>query len=367
MVEETVARRGPRKRRRAGRRAGRGARWLLVLLLAVVVLVGGGFLVVGHDGGSEAATPIDGPLVTEVPPSTVPAPVPPRITAYVSPEQPTAVGVRTLTVTDPTRGTEARGDRPELPDRPLRITVRYPTPGMPGDDEIADAPAYEPAPLVLFAHGYDISASRYSLLQHDLASYGFVVVAPEFPMSSTEFEGAPDEYDIPEQARDLSFLITALTGPAAPPELAGLIAPGDVGLVGHSDGAVTVLLAAYAPRFADPRVGAVVAISGDFDTFGGRWFTTNDPPLVAVHGEWDEINPFDSSQELVDNDPGPAMLVGVQGSTHLAAATDPENATAVARLAAYDFLWRLDGLPGAEYATYEVASTPPLELVTDHA
>lgn len=295
-----------------------------------------------------------------------PAPVPPVIVSYVTPDAPTAVGVRTVTVVDPTRTTSARGDREALDHRPLTVTVRYPTAGMPTDDEVVDAPGLLPAPLVLFAHGYDISADRYSVLQHELASYGFVVAAPEFPMTSTVFDGAPDEYDLPEQARDLSFLIDALSGPSAPPELARLVAPGPVGLLGHSDGAVTVLLCAYAPRFADPRVGAVVAVSGDFDTFGGSWFTTADPPLIAVHGEWDEINPFSSSELLVDNDPGPAMLVEVTGALHLGAVVEPGNAMSVARLAAFDFLWRLSGVPTARDATYVTADTSPLRLVSDH-
>lgn len=332
---------------------------LVVVLALVAVAIGA-----RGSGRSEVAGAVDQPV--DGPATTTTIAKAPDITDYASPDAPTAVGVRTIVLEDVTRGTPARGERPELPTRPLQVTVRYPTEGMPSDDEIVDAPALEAAPLVLFAHGYDISSQSYANLLHDLASYGFVVAAPEFPMASTVFDGAPDEYDIPEQARDLSFLISALTGPDAPPGLAGHIAPGPVGLLGHSDGAVTVLLTAYAPRYADPRVGAVVAISGDYDTFGGSWFTTYDPPLLAIHGEWDEINPFWSSQELVDNDPGPAMLVGVQGSTHLAAANGPANEPAVARLAAFDFLWRLNGSEAARAATYETAMTPPLEIVADH-
>lgn len=312
---------------------------------------------------------VEGEASTATFPSTTmtrPAPVPPAIVTYVTPDAPTAVGVRTVTVVDPTRTTAARGERPELPDRPLTLTIRYPTPGMPGADEMVDAPGLLPAPLVLFAHGYAISADAYAEMLHELASYGFVVAAPEFPMTSTVYDGAPDEYDLPEQARDLSFLIDALSGPSAPPEIQALIAPGPVGLLGHSDGAVTVLLTAYAPRFVDPRVGAVVAVSGDFDTFGGSWFTTADPPLIAVHGEWDEINPFSSSEVLVDNDPGPAMLVEVTGALHLGAVVEPGNAVAVARLAAFDFLWRLSGVASARDATFTTAETSPLRLVSVH-
>jgi predicted dienelactone hydrolase len=336
--------------------------------LALVAIVCGVILLKsGHGPPAEIAQAADAVVVPETPVSVAAvAPSPPKMTDYASPDQPTAVGVMTMTFTDLTRSTPARGDREALSTRPLTVTVRYPTPGMPGEDEIPNAPAYEPAPLVLFAHGFDVSSGRYASLLHELAADGFVVAAPEFPMSSTVFDGAADEYDIPDQARDLSFLITAMTSPDAPTQLAEMIAPGPVGVIGHSDGAVTALLAAYAPRYTDSRIGAVVAVSGDFDTFGGEWFSTNDPPLLAIHGEYDEINPFESSQLLVGNDPGPAMLVGVQGQSHLGSVTDSQVVPVVAQLVANNFRWRLNGLPDAEAATIATASTPPLQLVASH-
>ncbi|CAB4632567.1 MAG: hypothetical protein F2607_04200 [Actinobacteria bacterium] len=346
-------------------------RWWLVALAVVLLLAiaGGGSAVVvrmgtGNPRDFAASSEAEGLSV----PSQAVAQVAsgPVLTDYVSPENPSAVGIAVMTFTDLTRTTPARGDRETLTTRPLTVVVRYPTVGMPGTDEFVDAPAYAPAPLVLFAHGFDISTDRYASLLHEIASAGFVVAAPEFPMSSTVYNGAPDEYDIPEQARDLSFLISAMTGPDAPTALREMIAPGPVGVIGHSDGAVTALLAAYAPRYEDSRIAAVVAISGDFDTFGGEWFTSNDPPLLAIHGEYDEINPFESSELLVGNDPGQAMLVAVLGASHLGSATDPNTVPSVARLIAYDFLWRLGGSGSAKVATYEIASTPPLELVTVH-
>ncbi len=339
---------------------------MVVVLLALAALG----LVIGLRLGSGVPTSVvaapDGAAMSVVPDVPPPTTVLPTITDFVTPDAPSAVGVRTMTFTDLTRTTPARGDREMLTTRPLTVTVRYPTAGMPSEEEIPDAPAFEPAPLILFAHGFDISSQRYSLLLHDLAASGFVVAAPEFPMSSTVFDGAPDEYELPEQVKDLSFLITAMTGSDAPPALAGIIAPGSVGLVGHSDGAVTVLLAAYAPRYADRRVASVVAISGGFDTFGGEWFTTSDPPLLAIHGEYDEINPFESSEMLVGNDPGPAMLVGVEGASHLGAVTNPETERAVARLIAFNFRWRLGGSADAMTQTYATASTSPLQLVSSH-
>jgi len=345
-------------------------RWLVLGAVVVLLALAALGLVIGlrmGSGGptSAVATPSGAamPGAPEVLPSST---VPPSITDLVTPDAPSAVGVSVMTFTDLTRTTPPRGDREALMTRPLTVTVRYPTLGMPSEEEVPDAPAYAPAPLIFFAHGFNASSQRYSSLLHDLAASGFVVAAPEFPMSSTVFDGAPDEYELPEQVKDLSFLITAMTGSDAPPALAEIIAPGPVGLVGHSDGAVTVLLAAYAPRYADRRVASVVAISGGFDTFGGAWFTTSDPPLLAIHGEYDEINPFESSEILVGNDPGPAMLVMVQGASHLGSVIEPATEPAVARLIAFNFRWRLAGSADSMMQTQATASTSPLELVSSH-
>ncbi len=339
--------------------------WRLVVGITVVAaLVVSGVILVSRSRqqGSGQASAVDDASTSPAMPTTIKRPS--VITDFVEPDNPSAVGVTVMSFTDLTRTTPARGSREALTTRPLTVVVRYPTVGMPGEDELVDAPPYEPAPLVLFAHGYDISTQRYQALLHDVAAAGFVVAAPEFPMASTVFDGAPDEYDIPEQARDLSFLITAMASPDSPTVLSGMVDPGPVAVMGHSDGAVTALLAGYAPRYADSRIAAVIAASGDFDTFGGAWFTTNDPPLLAIHGEYDEINPFGSSMTLVDNDPGEAMLVGVMEASHLGSVTDPATEPAVARLIAFDLRWRLGGSAEARLRTYAVASTPPLELVS---
>ena len=336
----------------------------VIALVALSLGASAAVVRITRGGASDSASPSDAEsLATPIEISTTSTTVPPVVSEYVTPENPSAVGVSIMTFTDLTRSTPARGEREALTTRPLTVTVRYPTAGTPGVEEFVDAPPLVPAPLVLFAHGFDISAERYAPLLHDIAAAGFVVAAPEFPMSSTVYEGAPDESDIPGQSRDLAFLITAMTGSGAPSRLSEMIAPGQVGVIGHSDGAVTALIATFAPRYADHRIGAIVAVSGGFDTFGGEWFSTNDPPLLAIHGEYDEINPFRSSELLVENDPGEAMLVAVLGASHLGAVTDPDVVRSVALLISHDFRWRLGDSSSARDATFATASTPPLALV----
>lgn len=337
---------------------------VIVVALAVLAVAGAIGIVVSNRDATLAAAPVI-PTTYPVPP-TVSTTVPTRSPVVASPDAPVGVGVVTLDIVDPTRSTEPRGSRPFLDHRDLHVTVRYPANQFASADEYPNVEPLGAAPLLVFAHGYNIDSAAYSALLHDVAASGFVVAAVEFPLSSTYWDGYADESDIPNQAGDISYVITALTElPLAAP-LDRAVLPGPVGIFGHSDGAVTALLTGYAPRFVDSRVGAVVSMSGAINAFGGTWFTKSSAPLLAIHGEWDEINPFYSSEELVDFDPFPAMLVGVQESSHLGAVVNPATEPAVARVTSYFFSWRLSDEPGAQSQTYATASTPPLDLLADH-
>ena len=224
----------------------------------------------------------------------------------------------------------------------LPVTVRYPTVGVAGAGEYVDASPAGSAPLIVFAHGFDTTEDTYRLLLHDLAAAGFIVAAPDFPLSTSAASGSPVEGDEGEQAGDISFVIDRLLAGDAGPALTAAVRPGPVGVVGHSDGAVTALLAAFSPAYADDRIGAVVDVSGAFDDYGGRWFTTADPPLLALHGADDELNPVSRDETLVDSDPGAATLVVVDGASHLGTVTGITE-PAVARLIVDDLAWRLEG------------------------
>jgi fermentation-respiration switch protein FrsA (DUF1100 family) len=240
---------------------------------------------------------------------------------------PHAVGVTHVTYVDAQRG------------RTIAVTIRYPVMGTAGDtetsDEIADVGVF---PLVVLAHGYDVSAETYAALEHQLAAAGLVVAAPDFPLTSSAVTDDPDEDDVANQAADVSFVITQLLSPATVPDvLAGAISSGPVGVVGHSDGGVTAAAVAYNSTVADSRVGAAAILSGAEARYDGTWFTTQSPPLLAVHGTDDEINPLSSSEQLFADATGSKLLVTVDGGSHLGPFTSDEVEPAVGALVA-DFL-----------------------------
>ena len=71
--------------------------------------------------------------------------------------------------------------------------------------------------------------------------------------------------------------------------------------------------------------------------YGGSWFTTASPPLLAIHGDADDVNPYWSSEQLFADATGPRWLVTVLGGGHVGPYTSGWVEPAVASLIT-DFL-----------------------------
>jgi len=249
----------------------------------------------------------------------------------LAPLGPHAVGVRTITLVEPGVPDLAAYDRAKGPaplrDRTLQVEVWYPAVAKPGDTPVvyqdalpSEARGLEAAftieglavrdaapdrrsayPLVVLSHGYSGTPVALSWLGENLASKGYVVVAPHHrdpPIT----DGA--QFAIPLLLRPLDIAFTAhavqrMAG--GDPFFTGLVDPSRVALAGYSMGGYGVLtvagatidpaaaaltpggaLAAYAR--GGPRVGAlhvdglkaVVAIS----PFGGA----GPPPVWGAAG-----------------------------------------------------------------------------------
>jgi fermentation-respiration switch protein FrsA (DUF1100 family) len=305
------------------------------------------------------------PTTTAAPAPSTSTAAPPSTTVAAGP--PYAVGVTTTTLVDPSRPGPARGDTPATAQRSFPVTVRYPVVGTPGPGDTTGAAA---APgtftLVVFAHGFDVSADTYATLERGLAAAGFIVAAPDFPLSSSAFPGPAVETDIPNQARDVSFVITSFdSGAGLPAILAGHVAATKAGVVGQSDGATTVAEDAANSCCANARVGAAVVLSGDEGQDGGTWFAHDGPPLLVVQGTDDDINPPPLSQKLYHDATSPKLYVSILGAGHLEPYTTGPQEGAVATLVA-DFLHAaLDGASSAAVTT--AANVPGVLTLTESA
>ena len=108
-------------------------------------------------------------------------------------------------------------------------------------------------------------------------------------------------------------MLKANTGDGA---LAGLIAPKQIGAMGHSLGAVTTLGATYNSAGRDRRIKAAVPMSGIQLPFaGGRW-TWPATPLLLIHGDQDETGPYVGSVRALHKAKPPKFLLQLIGAPH---------------------------------------------------
>lgn len=146
-------------------------------------------------------------------------------------------------------------------------------------------------PLVVFVHGYNIGPAAYARFCRKLASAGFVVAAPSFPLEDPSRNNGLDRGDLPNEAVDVGVVITHVLESSVAPH----IAPGSIAVVGHSDGADVALMVGYQVGRLDTRVRAVVAVAPDPLT---GVIASNGPPLLLVQGDADSINPYSNSQQV---------------------------------------------------------------------
>jgi predicted dienelactone hydrolase len=236
--------------------------------------------------------------------ASTPQPPPPR--------PPFAVGERVLTLVDHSRLVRFPGESPQP--RKLVTIVRYPL-------------ATGRFPLVVFGHGFAVTPGPYSRLLEAWARAGYVVAAPLFPLENAGAQGGPNEADLINQPRDMSFVIGSMleltSGTQRP--FGGLIAPGAVAVAGQSDGGDTALTAAYHPAFRDRRIRAAVILSGmEIPGVGGYEFSSPGPPLLATQGLADNINPPGSTFAFWNAARRPKYLLTLPGASHLGPYTDEQ-------------------------------------------
>lgn len=285
-------------------------------------------------GGSAAATRTV-TNVRSVTLSTAAAPAP-----SVKPRHPTrlpfAVGEMVMTFVDRSRVVTYPGQAPQP--RRLVTIVRFPR-------------SHGPFPLIVFGHGFAVTPGIYARLLDSWARAGYVVAAPVFPLGNANAPGGPNEADLVNQPRDMSFVITkllTLTGRDHGP-LAGKIAPHEIAVAGQSDGGDTALTVAYDSALRDARIRAALILSGmEIPGVGGYDFPAPSPPLLATQGLADTINPPGATYAFFDAAPAPKYLLTMPGAPHLGPYTDEQPQLGVVERVTIAFFDRyLKGSHGA--------------------
>jgi fermentation-respiration switch protein FrsA (DUF1100 family) len=254
----------------------------------------------------------------------------------------------TIRLTDPTRriGTARRS---------FLTIVRYPLAAL------NQSPG--PFPLIVFGHGFAVSPAPYARLLDAWARAGYLVAAPVFPLENADHPGGPDEQDLPNQPGDMSLVITDLSDRSSSGKgpLSGLVDPRRVVVTGQSDGGDTALAAAYDPAVRDHRVDAAMILSGAEDPFAAQFaMPPHGPPLLAVQGTADTINPPGDTYSFYRHAARPKILLTLLGAGHLPPYTEQgPQLTAVERTTIAFLNWRFKHRPAALRALLAAGNAGP--------
>jgi dienelactone hydrolase len=172
-----------------------------------------------------------------------------------------------------------------------------------------------PFPLVLFAHGLYSFRDQSTFLTTWLASWGFIVAAPDFPAHDlTEFftnlgRAAPAAPTDGQVLADTERLVAQLNGDPNS-LLHGEVKPGRVGIVGHSQGGIDAM--AFASR---PEIDAYIPLAAGF--LGSHPPLPAKPSLYMAGGQDHDIHP-QWVQDVYNTAPAPKQLVVLPRAGHLA-------------------------------------------------
>jgi dienelactone hydrolase len=267
------------------------------------------------------APPAPAPAPAAVIAPTVPAPPPPAPAPLLTP---LPVASTVLALVDDSRPVVSYGST--ISDvRPLSTLIWQP----------AVAGRW---PLVVLAHGYAVGPDPYASLCEAWAAAGYVVAAPRFPLTDESVAGENlDESDLENQPADVAFVIDALLSPGSP--VAGVTDPARIAVAGHSDGGLTALSVA-----ADQPEGlrGVMALSTSPVGRPGE-----NPPLLVVQGDEDDINGWQYGQAIYDGASEPRFLLYLLGAGHLPPYEEGSEWEAVIHRVTIAFLDRyVAGRPG---------------------
>jgi dienelactone hydrolase len=255
-----------------------------------------------------------------------------------------AVGKLVLVLKDRSRRVRypGRGSQP----RTLVTVIRYPAKGDPSRVDVrgaAPARSAGPFPLIVFAHGFDITPGPYRRMLQAWARAGYVVATPTFPLTSSNAPGGPRESDLVNQPADMSLVISRMLAADAAGHgvLSALIESRRIGVSGQSDGGSTALAVAYNSKYVDHRIRAAMILSGaEIPGVSGYDFPVPAPPLLAAQGTADTSNAPKSTYRYFRITPRPKFLLSLLGAPHLGPYTNEQPQLGVVERETLAFLDR---------------------------
>lgn len=224
-------------------------------------------------------------------------------TTTTAPELGTGDGTFTMTTetfTDPSRPTGA------TPGRAIPTDVY-----VPGGDG--------PFPLIVHNHGLDGSSAKFSQLLGDWATAGYIVVAPNFPLTNDDTPAETRSIgDFVNQPADVSFVLDRVLDRAdGDGPLAGKVATDRMGVSGLSLGGGSTYPLVFHPCCRDERFRSAILMSAmELPFTPGEYDWTRPFPVMVFSGTADLAVNYAQQQAIVAKLPGPTWAVTLEGGLH---------------------------------------------------
>ena len=222
-----------------------------------------------------------------------------------------------VTLKDTHRETASNGDYAGADSRSLTATVWHP-----GETDKSASRAF---PLLVYSHGFSSSRESGRHIGRHLASYGYVVISADYPLTHFFAPGGPNVLDIVNQPGDVSFLIDSVLewNGDSKHSLYGLIDRERIAVTGTSLGGMTSTLAAFHPDMRDPRIRAALSIAGPSMMFSEDFYRNAPVPFMMLASDQDVVVNFqDNALPVIERVPGAQLVTLTKGShTGFAAAS----------------------------------------------
>jgi len=176
-----------------------------------------------------------------------------------------------------------------------------------------------PFPMIVHAHGLAGNSGKFSELLSAWSQAGYVVVAPNFPLTTDAIP--PDQRqvtDVVQQPADVRFItdqVLAMNQPGG--SLEGLIDPDRLGISGLSLGGATTYAKLFHPCCVDDRFRSAVLMSAFlYPQPGGDFAFDRQFPILVFAGTADLAIPYAVQQEAIGQLPGPTWAVTLTDGNH---------------------------------------------------
>jgi fermentation-respiration switch protein FrsA (DUF1100 family) len=224
---------------------------------------------------------------------------------------------------DRQKGTPARYPNAASNTRSLPISIWYPAASgaISKNDTFWATARHQKFPLIVFAAGYNASPDTYQPFLHAIAAQGYIVAAPLFPIEAPipgMAAASRSNTEMINQMYDMTAVITQMLSYAKQKGnfLGWAMSTSEIGVVGHSDGAMTVAGMTISTSYKDARIKTSVVLSGA-GPYGLKWNKRKVVPLLIEQATKDPYNSVSSSNFLFNASKGPRAYLTLAGVYHI--------------------------------------------------